>query len=159
MLWFSERRSFISRVLSKMQWIAWKEKCIYLCPLQCPAVRQPENRHSAEVCWISSLSFPPIQLLFTSKNNILPSGIGLYAGAVTPRLPLVHNNAGPHVAGACQQFLDDEVIDSIDWPTCFPSCIGASASTSLHQSIQKLTDVLLQIVLMSYKITKKNYCN
>lgn len=125
----------------------------YLCPLQSPAVRQPENRNSAVVCWISSLSFPPIQPLFTSKNNILPSGIGLYAGAVTPRLLLVYNNAWPHVAGACQQFLNDEYIDSIDWPACFPLRMDASASTSLHQGIQKLTEVLLQVAL-SYKIIK-----
>lgn len=130
-----------------------KEKCTYLSPLVscCEAARK-----SSLCCGLlNQKPFIPTNIAtFTSKNNILPSGIRLYAGAVTPRLPLVHNSAWPHVAGACQQFLDDEVIDSIDWLACFPSHIGASASTSLHQSIQKLTEVLLQIVLMSYKIIK-----
>ena len=28
--------------------------------------------------------------------------------------------ARPHVAGMCRQFLDDEAIDVIDWPSRLP---------------------------------------
>lgn len=58
--------------------------------------------------------------------------VRLYSAVLTPRLPLAHNNARPHVAGVCQQFLDD---DTMDWPACVPSCIIAYASTSLHHKM------------------------
>ncbi|KAL0198179.1 hypothetical protein M9458_006719, partial [Cirrhinus mrigala] len=38
-----------------------------------------------------------------------------YAGAVGPGFLLMQDNARPHVAGACQQFLQDEGIDAMDW--------------------------------------------
>lgn len=37
-----------------------------------------------------------------------------YAGAVGPGLLLVQDNARPHVARVCKQFLDNEGIDAID---------------------------------------------
>ncbi|KAI4887416.1 hypothetical protein NFI96_018878, partial [Prochilodus magdalenae] len=42
------------------------------------------------------------------------------AGAVGPGFLLVHNNARPHVARVCRQFLENEGIDTIDWPTGSP---------------------------------------
>lgn len=36
----------------------------------------------------------------------------------------------PHVARACQQFLDDEGIDAIDW-TSGMSCIAAQATQAV----------------------------
>ena len=43
-----------------------------------------------------------------------------YAGAVGPGFLVVHDNARPHVARACSQFLEDEEIDTIEWPPCSP---------------------------------------
>lgn len=34
-----------------------------------------------------------------------------------PRFPPVYYNTRPYVAGAYQQFLDDEGVDALDWPT------------------------------------------
>ncbi len=38
-----------------------------------------------------------------------------YAGAVGPGFLLVHDDARPHVARVCRQFLEDEGIDTIEW--------------------------------------------
>ena len=43
-----------------------------------------------------------------------------HAGAVGPGFLLVQDNAHPHVARVCRQFLDDKGIDPIDWPSCSP---------------------------------------
>ncbi|KAI4888834.1 hypothetical protein NFI96_023939, partial [Prochilodus magdalenae] len=43
-----------------------------------------------------------------------------YAGAVGPGFLLVHNNARPHMARVCRQFIENEGIDTIDWPTGSP---------------------------------------
>jgi len=43
-----------------------------------------------------------------------------YAGAVGPGFLLVHDNALPHVARVCRQFLEDEGIDTIEWPPLLP---------------------------------------
>ena len=43
-----------------------------------------------------------------------------YAGAVGPGFLLVHDNAWSHVTRACSQFLEDEEIDTIEWPPGSP---------------------------------------
>uniref|UniRef100_A0AAR2L9I9 ATP-binding cassette, sub-family B (MDR/TAP), member 10 n=1 Tax=Pygocentrus nattereri TaxID=42514 RepID=A0AAR2L9I9_PYGNA len=43
-----------------------------------------------------------------------------YAGAVGSGLLLMQENARPHVAGVCQQFLQDESIEAMDWPARSP---------------------------------------
>ncbi|KAI3357866.1 hypothetical protein L3Q82_016261, partial [Scortum barcoo] len=43
-----------------------------------------------------------------------------YAGAVGPGFLLMQDNARPHVAGVCQQFLQDEGINDMDWPARSP---------------------------------------
>ena len=43
-----------------------------------------------------------------------------YAGAVGPGFLLMQDNARPHVAGVCQQFLQEEGIDAMDWPARSP---------------------------------------
>ena len=40
-----------------------------------------------------------------------------YAGVVSPGFLLVQDNVRPNVARVCRQFLDDEGIDAIDWPS------------------------------------------
>uniref|UniRef100_A0A6Q2XCV3 Cyclin-dependent kinase 20 n=1 Tax=Esox lucius TaxID=8010 RepID=A0A6Q2XCV3_ESOLU len=47
--------------------------------------------------------------------------VRLYTGAVNPGFLLVQENARPHVARVCRQFLDDEVIDEIFWPSRSPN--------------------------------------
>ncbi|KAI4888574.1 hypothetical protein NFI96_004052 [Prochilodus magdalenae] len=51
------------------------------------------------------------------QDEILGPVVRPYAGAVGPGFLLVHNNARPHVARVCRQFLENEEIDTIDWPT------------------------------------------
>lgn len=43
-----------------------------------------------------------------------------YAGAVGPGFQLIQDSARPHVAGVCQQFLQDETIDAMDCPARSP---------------------------------------
>ncbi|KAK3552357.1 hypothetical protein QTP86_011292 [Hemibagrus guttatus] len=40
-----------------------------------------------------------------------------YTGAVGPGFLLVHDNARHHVASVSSQFIEDEAIDTIEWPT------------------------------------------
>ncbi|KAI4873746.1 hypothetical protein NFI96_000047 [Prochilodus magdalenae] len=54
------------------------------------------------------------------RDEILGPLVRLYAGAVGPGFLLVHNNARPHVVRVCRQFLENEGIDTIDWPTGSP---------------------------------------
>ncbi|KAL0195257.1 hypothetical protein M9458_008829, partial [Cirrhinus mrigala] len=78
-----------------------------------------------------------------------------YAGAVGPGFLLMQDNARPHVAGVCQQFLQDEGIDAMDWPARFPDLnpiehIWDIMSRSIHQrhiapqTVQELADALVQ---------------
>ena len=39
---------------------------------------------------------------------------------LVPGFLLVHDNARPHVARACSQFMEDEEIDTIEWPPRSP---------------------------------------
>ncbi|KAI4883694.1 hypothetical protein NFI96_031976, partial [Prochilodus magdalenae] len=54
------------------------------------------------------------------QDEILGPVVKPYAGAVGPGFLLVHNNARPHVARVCRQFLENEGIDTIDGPTGSP---------------------------------------
>ena len=54
------------------------------------------------------------------QDKILREIVRPYAGAVGPGFLLVQDNARPHVARVCRQFLDDEGIDAIDWPSRSP---------------------------------------
>ena len=47
------------------------------------------------------------------RDEILRPIVRPYAGAVGPGFLLVQDNAWPHVAKVCKQFLDDEGIDAI----------------------------------------------
>ncbi|MCI4378174.1 hypothetical protein PGIGA_G00212910 [Pangasianodon gigas] len=54
------------------------------------------------------------------RDEILGPIVRPYAGAVGPGFLLVHDYARPHVARVCRQFLEDEGIDTIEWPPRSP---------------------------------------
>uniref|UniRef100_A0AAY5LCZ4 Tc1-like transposase DDE domain-containing protein n=1 Tax=Esox lucius TaxID=8010 RepID=A0AAY5LCZ4_ESOLU len=51
------------------------------------------------------------------REEILRPIIRPYAGAVAPGIHLMQDIAHPHVVRVCRQFLDDEGIDVIYWPS------------------------------------------
>ncbi|KAI3374401.1 hypothetical protein L3Q82_005968 [Scortum barcoo] len=88
-------------------------------------------------------------------DEILRPLVRPYAGAVGPGFLLMQDNARPHVAGVCQQFLQDEGIDAMDWPARSPDLnpiehIWDIMSRSIHQrhvapqTVQELADALVQ---------------
>ncbi|KAI4881786.1 hypothetical protein NFI96_011480 [Prochilodus magdalenae] len=90
------------------------------------------------------------------QDEILGPVARPYAGAVGPGFLLVHNNAQPHVAKVCRQFMENEGIDTIDWSTGFPDLNPLQhlwdimfRSIRCHQvafqTVQELSDALVQI--------------
>uniref|UniRef100_A0A803K0Y4 Tc1-like transposase DDE domain-containing protein n=1 Tax=Xenopus tropicalis TaxID=8364 RepID=A0A803K0Y4_XENTR len=72
-----------------------------------------------------------------------------YAGAVGPGFLLMQDNARPHVARVCQQFLQDEGIDAMDWPACSPDLnpiehIWDIMSRSIHQCMPRRSREIIQ---------------
>ncbi|KAI3353929.1 hypothetical protein L3Q82_005130 [Scortum barcoo] len=91
----------------------------------------------------------------SNRDEILRPLVRPYAGAVGPGFLLMQDNARPHVAGVCQQFLQDEGIDAMDWPARSPDLnpiehIWDIMSRSIHQrhvapqTVQELADALVQ---------------
>ena len=90
------------------------------------------------------------------RDEILRPLVRPYAGAVGPGFLLMQDNARPHVAGVCQQFLQEEDIDVMDWPARSPDLnpiehIWDIMSRSIHQrhvapqTVQELADALVQV--------------
>uniref|UniRef100_A0A674F3R5 Tc1-like transposase DDE domain-containing protein n=1 Tax=Salmo trutta TaxID=8032 RepID=A0A674F3R5_SALTR len=90
------------------------------------------------------------------RDEILRPLVRTYAGAVGPGFLLMQDNARPHVAGVCQQFLQEEGIDAMDWPARSPDLnpidhIWDIMSRSIHQrhvapqTVQELADALVQV--------------
>ncbi|KAI4901938.1 hypothetical protein NFI96_021235 [Prochilodus magdalenae] len=91
------------------------------------------------------------------RDEILRPLVRPYAGAVGPGFLLMQDNARPHVAGVCQQFLQDEGIEAIDWPARSPDLnpiehiwdIMSRSITQRHvapQTIQELVDASVQVL-------------
>ncbi|KAL0152518.1 hypothetical protein M9458_052241 [Cirrhinus mrigala] len=87
------------------------------------------------------------------RDEILRPLVRTYEGAVGPGFLLMQDNARPHVAGVCQQFLQDEGIDAMDWPARSPDLnpiehIWDIISRSIHrhhvapQTVQEHAQVL-----------------
>lgn len=51
------------------------------------------------------------------QDEVLRATVRLYTSTISPEFLLAQDNARPHVARVCRQFLDDEDIVAIDWPS------------------------------------------
>lgn len=72
------------------------------------------------------------------RDELLRPLVRPYAGAVGPGFLLMQDSARPHVVGVCQQFLQDEGIDAMDWPARSPDLSPIQhnwdfMSCSIHQ--------------------------
>ncbi len=90
------------------------------------------------------------------RDEILGPIVRPYAGAVGPGFLLVHDNARPHVARVCRQFLEDLGTDTIEWPPRSPDLnpiehLWEIMFQSIRrrqvapQTVQELSDALVQI--------------
>ncbi len=70
------------------------------------------------------------------QDEIFRATVRPYTGALGPGFLLVHDNSWPYTARVCRQFLDDEGIDDIDWPSCSPNL------NSIHTISSGITSAL-----------------
>lgn len=90
------------------------------------------------------------------QDEILRPVVRPYAGGMGPGFLLVHDNAWPHVARVCKQFLDDEGIYAIEWPSHSPDLNpvenlrdvmyrSIQSRQVAPQIVQEFTDALIQV--------------
>jgi transposase len=81
----------------------------------------------------------------------------------------MQDNARPHVAGVCQQFLQEEGVDAMHWPARSPDLnliehIWDIMSHSIHQhhvapqTVQELAEALVQVHGLIHLISIDTLC-
>ncbi|CAJ0952696.1 unnamed protein product [Ranitomeya imitator] len=100
------------------------------------------------------------EFLFCKASEKVPWS-WLFKSQIQQFVSLWSDNARPHVAGVCQQFLQDEGIEAMDWSACSPDLnpiehIWDILYRSIHQlhvalqTVQELADALVQSIMDSW---------
>uniref|UniRef100_A0A803J6Q4 Tc1-like transposase DDE domain-containing protein n=1 Tax=Xenopus tropicalis TaxID=8364 RepID=A0A803J6Q4_XENTR len=124
-------------------------------PAACTILQHDRFGSGSVMVW-GGISFGGSLTAIRYQDEILRPLVRPYSGAVCPGFLLMQDNARPHVARVCQQFLQDEGIDALDWPSRSPDLnpiehIWDIMSRSIHQhhvapqTVQELVDALVQV--------------